>query len=567
MSAAGRNRGTVRRALRHRGFRLLAAACLVSNLGTWIYQIAFVAYLFAATHSTTWVAAAAVARMVPTVLLAPVAGALADRLDRRRLMVASDLVRCGLMVALAAMVAHDAPPAAIIAIAAAAVVLGSAYSPAISAELPELLGEDDLAAGNATNGLLWNLTMFAGPALGGLLLLATSASTAILLNAGSFVLSAVTVSVALRGRSYENAAVTRSSESLLQSTAGGAQILFKDRTRRAVTLVCLGGYFVYGALTVLLVAVAEQSLHAGGHGYGLLIAAFGAGGILASFGSARVAGSSRAASSIYLALAVSAVPMCLLAAASSLVLAIVMVFLVGLALCVVDITGITILQRLTPGPVLGRAFGMFDSLNYAMTLLGAIVAPPLVHGLGVDGTVVLIGVAVPVLSLVFVRSLRTADSTNAATASSLARRVSMLAATDLFAPCTTATLERLAAQASTRTVAADEVVLRQGDQADDLYVVLDGSLSVSISGQAAPVRSLGAGDAFGEIGLVTGGARTATVTAASTAELLRIPGELFVECVQSAQPLAEVVGGVVASRLARTRPRPSVAPVPVGSAP
>jgi CRP-like cAMP-binding protein len=184
----------------------------------------------------------------------------------------------------------------------------------------------------------------------------------------------------------------------------------------------------------------------------------------------------------------------------------------------------------------------------------------------VDGTVVLIGVAVPVLSVVFVRSLRTADATNAATASSLALRVSTLAGTDLFAPCTTATLERLAAQASTRTVAADEVVLRQGDEADDLYVVLEGSLSVSISGQATPVRNLGAGDAFGEIGLVTGGARTATVTAATAAELLRIPGELFVECVQSAPPLAEVVGGVVASRLARTRPRPSVASVPVGSA-
>jgi MFS family permease len=397
------------------------------------------------------------------------------------------------------------------------------------------------------------------------LLLATSASTAILLNAGSFLVSATAVSVALRGRSYEHAAQTRSAESLLQSTAGGAQVLLRDRTRRAVTLVCLGGYFVYGALTVLLVAVAEQSLHAGGHGYGLLIAAFGGGGIVASFGSARVAGSSHAASSIFLALAASAVPMCLLAAVSSLALAVVMVFLVGLALCVVDITGITILQRLTPGPVLGRAFGMFDALNYAMTLLGAVVAPPLAHGLGINGTVVLLGVAVPVLSLAFVPALRTADAANSATASSLARRVHTLAGTELFAPCTTTTLERLAAQATTRTVLADEVVISQGDAADDLYIVLDGSLSVRVAGQPAPVRSLTAGDAFGEIGVVTGSARTATVTADNAAELLRIPGDLFVECVQAAPPLAEMVGGVVASRLARTRPQPPVPAAAIGS--
>jgi MFS family permease len=565
VTESSRSGGAVRRALRHRGFRLLAAASLVSNLGTWIYQIAFVAYLFAATHSTAWVAAAAVARMVPTVALAPVAGALADRLDRRRLMVASDLIRAALMVLLALLVAHDAPPAPIVAVAAAGVVLGSAYSPSISAELPELLGDDDLAAGNATNGLLWNVTMFAGPALGGLLLLVTSASTAILINAGSFLVSAFTINVALAGRTYTHAAHLRSTESLLTSTAGGAQVLLGDRIRRAVTLVCLGGYFVYGALTVLLVAVAEQSLHTGGHGYGLLIAAFGAGGVIASFGSARIAGSSRAASGLFVALALSAVPVCLVGIASSLWVAIAMVFLVGVGLCVVDITGITILQRLTPSTMLGRAFGMFDSLNYAMTLLGAVVAPPLVQAFGVRGTVVAFGVAVPVLSLGLVPALQRADATNAAAASSLSRRVAILAGTELFGPCPQMSLERLAAQASTRTVKADEVVVREGDPADDLYIVLEGALAVVVGGHGGPVRTLGVGDAFGEIGLLTDGARTATVSATSHALLLQIPGSLFVDCVQATPTMAEAVGGVVTSRLAHARPRGAASAVAVGT--
>jgi CRP-like cAMP-binding protein len=64
---------------------------------------------------------------------------------------------------------------------------------------------------------------------------------------------------------------------------------------------------------------------------------------------------------------------------------------------------------------------------------------------------------------------------------------------------------------------------------------------------------------------VTGSARTATVTADNAAELLRIPGDLFVECVQAAPPLAEMVGGVVASRLARTRPQPPVPAAAIGS--
>jgi MFS family permease len=334
-----------------------------------------------------------------------------------------------------------------------------------------------------------------------------------------------------------------------------------------VTVVCLGGYFVYGALTVLLVAVAEQSLHAGGHGYGLLIAAFGAGGVLASFGSARVAGSSHAATGLFVALAVSAVPVCLVGLASSLGLAIAMVFLVGVGLCVVDITGITILQRLTPSAMLGRAFGMFDSLNYAMTLLGAVAAPPLVQAIGVRSSVITFGVAVPVLSLALLPALRRADVTNAAAASSLSRRVGILAATDVFGPCPEMALERLAAQASTRSVIAGEVVLRQGEPADDVYVVLAGTLSVTVDGHVESVRSLGEGDAFGEIGLLTDGIRTATVTATADTQLLQVPGPLFVECVQGTPTLTEAVGTVVASRLAHARPRGPAPAVAIGTTP
>jgi CRP-like cAMP-binding protein len=114
---------------------------------------------------------------------------------------------------------------------------------------------------------------------------------------------------------------------------------------------------------------------------------------------------------------------------------------------------------------------------------------------------------------------------------------------------------------------AGEVVMRQGEPADDVYVVIGGTLGVTVDGHVSSVRSLGEGDAFGEIGLLTDSTRTATVTATTESQLLRIPGSLFLECVQGTPTLTEAVGTVVASRLAHARPRTPAPVVAIGTTP
>jgi CRP-like cAMP-binding protein len=106
---------------------------------------------------------------------------------------------------------------------------------------------------------------------------------------------------------------------------------------------------------------------------------------------------------------------------------------------------------------------------------------------------------------------------------------------------------------------AGDVVVREGDPADDVYVLLRGTARVSSGGSA--LRDLDAEDAFGEIGVVTGHPRTATVTAATDGELLRIPGAAFVDVLQAAPPLAQAVGGLVAARLSRSRTTVRATPV------
>src|SRR3954447_9642355 len=86
--------------LKSRPFRRLAAALAASQTGDWLYNVALVTLVFERTGSAAWVALTTAARIIPIVALGPLGGVVADRFDRRRVMIASDLARMGVMVAL-----------------------------------------------------------------------------------------------------------------------------------------------------------------------------------------------------------------------------------------------------------------------------------------------------------------------------------------------------------------------------------------------------------------------------------------------------------------------------------
>src|SRR3954447_14753488 len=114
-----------------RPFHLLLAGLAVSACGDWLYNVALLALVFERTGSPTWVAATTAARVLPIVGVGPLGGALAERYDRRRPMLASDAVRALLMVALAAVAAFALPVVLAPALAALAVAAGSVHPPAV----------------------------------------------------------------------------------------------------------------------------------------------------------------------------------------------------------------------------------------------------------------------------------------------------------------------------------------------------------------------------------------------------------------------------------------------------
>ena len=183
--------GTIRAALRYPAFRRLLTALAVSQIGDWLYNLALVVLVYDRTHSAAWAGVTTAARVVPVVTLGPLGGVLADRFDRRRIMIVSDLARMGLMVLLAAVAAARLPILLAPLIAATATAFSAPYLPCVAAVTPRVVDDADLPGANAARSAVAGLGIIVGPALGGLLLLLGSPAFAFALNAVTFGLSAL----------------------------------------------------------------------------------------------------------------------------------------------------------------------------------------------------------------------------------------------------------------------------------------------------------------------------------------------------------------------------------------
>lgn len=173
--------------LRHRNYALVWSAGLISNVGTWMETVAVGDLVARETGEAGWTALVAAAGFLPMGLLGPVGGALADRLDRRTMLLAMTALQMAAAVALTALSAAGrvTPAAVALVVFVAGCVAGLGF-PAYSAMLPDLVPPRDLLAGVSLSQAQWNLGRVVGPALAGLAIGLGSYTVAFAVNALSF---------------------------------------------------------------------------------------------------------------------------------------------------------------------------------------------------------------------------------------------------------------------------------------------------------------------------------------------------------------------------------------------
>ncbi len=404
-----------------RPFHLLLTSLALSSCGDWIYNVALLALVYSRTGSVTWVALTTAARVLPMVLLGPLGGVLADRYDRRRLILASDLTRALLMVALAAVAAAGLPIALAPVIAAAATAAGIVQPPCVAACTARFVAHGELQRANALRAGIGQASVVAGPALGAAVLAASTPSLAILLNALSFLGSATAIGAIGAGPAFEPA---RSGESggpasVLADVRAGARALRGAPSAIRLVAADVLGSSVYGVLTVTLVMVSRK-LGAGDGGYGLLLGAFGAGGVIGATVTARLDAPARWRRMLAIALLLVGLPLALLGVVPTLAAALALAVLAGGGMIVGEVLSETALPRLLDDEVLARAYGLAFPTSMAGIVAGSAIAGPLVALFGLTGALVFVGVAVLAIAVLLVaRPLTAAPAPGLALAPSL----------------------------------------------------------------------------------------------------------------------------------------------------
>lgn len=490
----------------------------------WAFTVALglVAYAHA---GATAVAVVGMLRMLPAAVLAPTLAGYADRVPRERVLFLSSCVRGLATLACAPVLFAGGPVEVVYALAAVSTIAFTPYRATHSALLPSLCRTpDELTRVNVVRGALDGISVVSGPLIAALLVDLGEVANVFVFAGAMGLVSAVLV-VALRYERMVPEVPPRTS--FLGDLRDGFRAV-ADHPGVPLTfwLVMLQAA-IRGAFTVLVVVVAIDLLDGEEADVGILQGAVGVGALVGSVLCTRLVGSTAMARWLGVAVVLWGVPIGLMGVAPWFAVALAAAAVIGIGNALVDVTAFTMLARLAPDAVLGRVFGLLESVGNIAVATGGLVVPLLIALLGVREALVAVGLVAPVVVGFVWHRLQVIDHglTVRSVAIGLIREVPMLR------PLPVPVLEQLALHLQRIELAPGETICEAGDEGDQFYVVESGTVRVLDQGDV--VRTMGRGEGFGEIALLGDTVRTMTVTAADEVVLRGIRRCAFVPAVQS----------------------------------
>lgn len=362
-------------ALRIADFRLLWGGGLISSMGSWLLVLAVPAHIFAASGSLRDTGLTLAAAYLPQLILGPVAGAIADRWDRRRLMIGANLFCAG---AVAVMLLGTSPGrywvlyAALIAENTGTVL----YAPASQARTPAIVGTGPLlSSANSLTSVSGGIVRLIGGPLGGVLLTVCGFSWLIFADAVSYLLAAAAMWMTSRsrGRQQERTAVIRT---VARDLTEGTRVLRAQPVARALLPVTAIFLTANASLSAVLIPFGMRRLGGSEH-TGLLLSCLGAGFLLGAPVVRALLDRAGPRNLLSASLGATAAAYFLLFTSTSLATALPAAAAVGMSGSMSLVIQQTTLQRVVPGAVLGRISAVFLTAEAAATLIGSVAGPVL----------------------------------------------------------------------------------------------------------------------------------------------------------------------------------------------
>jgi DHA3 family macrolide efflux protein-like MFS transporter len=563
---------------RKRDFSLLWVAQLVSTIGSSLTDLAAGILVFRLTGSALSVGLMLLATALPTLVVGLLAGVFVDRYDRKKIMIAADLIRFGLVAGIPFLIGIN------IVLLYVIVAINSGvkqfFDPAEESVLPDIASDEELASANS----FLSISSFGSTAIGfaaaGLLASQFDIEWAFWIDSITFLLSAACI-VFVKIRPMPDAGAS-SVGIVVANLKEGLGYLFRTPILRSLFAVGAPTFFAVGLWNVLLLPFAIRALRANEFQYGLQEGVTSVGFVIASLLFARYADRLREGTWLILGLTLCGVVGILYGLTPTLfaglghdpviVIAIALVALSGFLNAPASIARRLLIQRSVPREMRGRVFSGFFVARDLVMVIGILAA-----GLG---DVIPVATLVVAASLVFLGAGVLAQfmpglgspATEWRRAMQLLRTAPAVAVPATFRAATLADFERLVGHIPTLGILDDArrasfverakvsdvdpgaTVVRQGDPGDAAYFVLDGKLvagTPSEDGSYRALSSMTAGDFFGEIAALTGSARTANVVADEPSTLLEIPADMLRGLI-AIPPLSQLFLSKLTERLIRT---------------
>jgi MFS family permease len=534
---------------RNRNLLRLFAGEFVSGIGDWLYLVALLVVVYRESHDPFLLGVIGGARIIPYVVLSVPAGIVVDRYDRRLVLIVTDFIRGAAMIGLAANTFLGGPVLLTVGLAIFATCFAVFFRPSIGAYMPSLVkNETELGPANSVFATLGEVTFIIGPAIAGLIIATTDLGWAFVLNAVSFLAPMVMLwtlpSNNPRAANAPGAAPAEADAADTDPTAdlGAVPAATPARAPSAFRAILrpVGGLafydlvsgFLWGGLSVALVIFAVDRLGVGEDATGYLWAAIGAGGVIGAVASTWFMLRPNLGPVLLVGAGTLSVGFVILGMVTTLPLAIGALAVVASGALLSEIVKDTVLQRVVPDAIRGRTLGSLQTVGTLTYSAGSFAVPVLMKTIGSQVILTVGGVAIFLASLgTFV--LVGANFRREAAVDAIAATLGRVARLPLFAGVSPGALELAIQRLQAVSVTAGTVVIREGDVADRFYIIESGRFTVDQMdpGTQMPhrLRVMGPDEVFGELGLMHGAPRSATVTAETDGRLLALDGPDFLE--------------------------------------
>ncbi len=512
------------------------------SFGMWAFAVSLGVYAFDVGGAAA-VGVVGLVRLLPGAFASPFAGLLGDRHSRRAVLLWSTFATAAVLGAAALAAQMDTPGAVVFALAGLYTIVSSPYVPAEGALMPLLARTpQELSAANVTHSALENAGFLLGSVLTGVLLATTSiqvvfAMAAIVTLAGC---------LAIAGMSRDaRPGYARDPElgNVARQTARGFGSLLEDPPLRLLGAALTLLVFIEGAADVLVVIVALDLLGLADSSVGYMNAAWGIGALAAGAALTVMLDRGKLAAGLVAGSLIIGAAIALPSAWPVVFAAYVAWVGVGVGYTFVEVAATTLLQRLGDDEVLARVRGALETARFAAMGLGAIAVTGLIALVGIRGTLLVVAALLPLFALVRWSRLRSYEIG----APVDERAYNLLRGDPIFEPLPVATLERLSHDVVPVEAGEGKEVITQGDIGDRFYLIDRGEVEVLEYG--AHRSTQGEGESFGEIALIRGDARTATVRATRHTRLLALDRAHFLTAVTGHMRAGQAADTVVDARL------------------